>query len=291
MDIDLQVALIAAITSIITTILSLWIKSLIDKWRFKFEIQEKHKHKHEQQKKIKESIASNKIQLINSAEELNHRLWNFANNYSERWHKVNGNFADPTKYYFCSFVYRLGAFLWWAKKVDDDLEYFDTTIADESDLYYVKYVRFFNLIMCQTTLFNDLDYDDEYATDHFFKHDLETEVEMWNHNGFLTYSDFVNRLETITPKIRNLCQFIDGASPNENRLRWLRFYALHLTLICFLNIYGYDFQYTDEEQAKKIIKTMKQHEDGEKGLQNFKRMLEKLQLHEEDETQKILELI
>ncbi|MDZ7808459.1 MAG: hypothetical protein U5K71_15305 [Gracilimonas sp.] len=80
------------------------------------------------------------------------------------------------------------------KKSWSDVEYFDTTIAEDSDLYYVKYVRFFTLVMCQTTLFDQMDYSTEYADDHFFKHILEDEVASFTgRDNSISYSVYLSQ--------------------------------------------------------------------------------------------------
>ena len=36
-------------------------------------------------KRLKEILSQKKIQLLNSSESLNHRLWNFSDNYKHNW--------------------------------------------------------------------------------------------------------------------------------------------------------------------------------------------------------------
>lgn len=288
MNFTLEAAVIAAIIAAVTSLITVWLQKRGEKWLYNFKINAQHKH--DQQIKIKDSIAKNKIQLINAAEELNHRLWNLISNYDKGWHKVNGNYGQDEKYYFNSFVFRLTNFLWWSSKADLDLEYFDTTIAEDSDLYYVKYVRFFTLTMCQTTLFDEMDYDTEYAEDHFFKHILEDEIASFTgNNNSISYSYYLTNLQRTHADLKKICRFIDNIRPDTDNLRWIRLYALHLAIISFLNIYGYDFQKTNSSQIKQVISGMKKHKYGELVLKNYKVMLEKINLQNEEETKKILE--
>jgi hypothetical protein len=287
MDFTLEVAVIAAIIAAVTSLITVWLQKRGEKWLFNFKISAQHKH--DQQIKIKDSIAKNKIQLINAAEELNHRLWNLIANFDKQWHKVNGTYGEENKYYFNSFVYRLTNFLWWARKADLDLEYFDTTIAEDSDLHYVKYVRFFTLAMCQTTLFEGMDYDTEYADDHFFKHILEDEIASFtSQDNSISYSYYLSNLKKKHNELRSICRFIDNIRPDIDNLRWIRLYALQLSIISFLNIYGYDFQKTDSSKIKGVISGIKKHKHGSLGLENYKVMLSKINLQNEEETKKIL---
>jgi len=45
----------------------------------------------------------------------------------------------------------------------------------------------------------------------------------------------------------------DGLSPKEDRKRWDRLHLMHLTVLMFLNNYGYDFQITSPEKLKRIL--------------------------------------
>jgi hypothetical protein len=38
-------------------------------------------------------------------------------------------------------------------------------------------------------------------------------------------------------------------------MRWDRLHLFHLTLLMFLNCYGYDFQQTNDPRIKELIKT------------------------------------
>lgn len=73
-------------------------------------------HEHEQRKKIKEVISKNKVNIIDAAESLNHRMWNFGDNYSEGWHVKNDRKID-SQYYLYSFAYRLLDFFHGAIKL------------------------------------------------------------------------------------------------------------------------------------------------------------------------------
>lgn len=82
LDPKIASALIAAVTILITLFITIFIGERFKRHNEKELHLEKliDEHKLEEQKKIKESISKNKIQLINAAESLNHRLWNFSSN-------------------------------------------------------------------------------------------------------------------------------------------------------------------------------------------------------------------
>ena len=76
----IQAGIISAIVALLTTILSLLTKGWIEK---KIHVNKlETEHKYEQQKGLKNLLSKNKMQLLNISEQLNHRLWNYIENYS-----------------------------------------------------------------------------------------------------------------------------------------------------------------------------------------------------------------
>ena len=91
--------------------------------------------------------------------------------------------------------------------------------------------------------------------------------------------------------MKGICQFIDSVAPDEERYRWAKLYCLQLLLVCFLNLYGYDFQKTSEEQISKIIGFVKMHPKGSEMLKNFIEGIRKFKLDTNTEITKVISLI
>jgi hypothetical protein len=189
---------------------------------------------------------------MNASETLNHRLWNFSNNYVEKWHHIDDYYSNITKEnYFVSFVYRFISFYAWQKKLDNEMIFLDTTIALKSDLVMIKYFKIFQQIMCDTRLFNGLKYDKSNSTDHFFNNNFEEMISIFiKPDSVLSFphfkADIDNYIQTITP----IMDFINGVAPDENRYRWEKIQILHICLLAFLNTFGYDYQYTNETKLR-----------------------------------------
>lgn len=83
--------------------------------------------------------------------------------------------------------------------------------------------------------------------------------------------------------ISRICSFFDGMSPNEERLRWDLIQTFHLTLIAFLNTYGYDFQYTSKDKLNHIIETPRRS----RLLQNYKEIMIRNRLNTNKEIRNI----
>jgi len=280
--------IIPIIVSFITALATIKYKSNKDDLSHKNKL--KFEHSLSEQKKIKESISKNKIQMINACEMLNHRLWNLSEFYEKKWHFVDGDFTKETKYYFHSFIYRLGAIIWWSSKIENELIYLDTTIADKDDLDFLKFCKFIHIILSQVKLFNNLDYNGEKDYDHFFYHKLIKEINCLsneNKTDIINYDLYEKDLTDNLEKMKGICSFIDGVHPKEDRLRWNRLYALHLTIIAFLNNYGYDFQKTSKQQIEEIVKVMSLSENNDTVLLNFVQLLQKIKLDKNKEVQKI----
>ncbi len=283
----MSAALIAFLTTIVTLSLSYLLKFLWERHFHVFKLEAEYKY--EQRKKIKDILSKNKMQLLNCCESLNHRLWNFSDNHSKYWHKVNGDYCDSRAYYFNSFVYRLMAVFAWIRKIEEEMIYLDTTIASKEDMEFIKFLRVFPEIMYDIDLlFKGYDYDANYQTDHFFRNNLETMAgALFQGDSVCTFAQFENRLASYSEHLRPVCQYVDGISPTENRLRWDRLQVLHVATMVFLNSYGYDFQRTTADKLRTIIKKPRRS----KLLANFADLLERNSLASQKEFKRTIRVL
>jgi hypothetical protein len=210
-------------------------------------------HKFDQRKKIKEVLAKYKVHLLTACEDFNHRMWNFANKHDEKWLHIDGDYLND-HYYFHSFVYRHLAIFAWTKKIQKEMIYLDTTIAGKEDLEFVKFLNIFSRMFCDLTFIEGLEADGNKNDDHFYRNEFDLFADnLITENGIKSYSEYVNDLKSINPKLERHFKFFDCLSPNEDRKRWDRLHFFHLTVLMFLNNYGYDFQITNDEKLKKVL--------------------------------------
>lgn len=243
--------IISAVTTVVVFFLTLLTKNYIDTKILRSKLDAEHKF--DQRKKIKEVLARHKVHLLTACEDFNHRMWNFANKHQEEWLHVEGEFYNKD-YYFHSFVYRHLAIFAWTKKIQKEMIYLDTTIADKGDLEFVKFLNIFPRMFCDLTFLEGLNADGNKTDDHFFRNEFDLLADNLISNASVkSFSEYMDELRTIGPKINRLFQFFDGLSPNEERKRWDRLHIFHLTVLLFLNNYGYDFQITNDEKLKKVL--------------------------------------
>ena len=270
METNLITAIIAAGTSIITTTI---FKPFWDKHLIKFQL--KQNYIANQSKKAKEHIALHKSPLLKSAELLNQRLKNFAKNHNKGWLNIAGNYSSNS-HYIDTTVYRFLSFFAQIKIIEKDLIYIDTTIAQKNDIRMLKYFRVFNEVMCDVDLFEGLQYDMNYQTDHFFTSPfLNLTNLMIESNRVIELEDFLKLKISSLEKIEIVYQFFDSLSPTENRLRCERLKALHILLIAFLNEYGYDYQKTPKEKFNSLKSQLGEY----KLLKNLETLISKFKLN------------
>ncbi|KGO92539.1 hypothetical protein [Flavobacterium subsaxonicum] len=242
---------ISTITTIVVFFLTLLTKNFIDTRILRSKLNTEHKF--DQRKKIKEVLAKHKVHLLSACEDFNYRMWNFANNHNNNWLKVNGNYLDRNTYYFQSFIYRLLAVLAWSKKIQKDMIYLDTTIASKEDLDFIKILNIFPCMFCDLTFLEGLQANTN-NTDHFYKNEFDHYAYyLITDDGIKSFSTYLDELSTSGSKLNHLFLFFDGMSPLESRKRWDRCHLFQITVIAFLNNYGYDFQKTDPEKFKEIL--------------------------------------
>lgn len=246
-------ALIAAGTSIITVVITIFTKNIIEKRLLIFKLNSEHSF--EQRKKIKNVLASNKGHLLTACENLNHRLWNFSNDKHVVWMKVDGDYKNIESYYFQSFVYRILAVYAWMRKIESELIHLDTTISTKEDMEFIKYMRFYGRIFSDTAFFKGLEYDSRNQTDHLFKSNLDELYRNITKDGkILTYKEYLSEISTNDlEELDCLFKLLDGVNPKEERLRWQWFQVMKVFNISFLNAYGYDYQQTSKDKIINAI--------------------------------------
>lgn len=74
---------------------------------------------------------------------------------------------------------------------------------------------------------------------------------------------------------------------NEERLRWDRLQILHITLMAFLNTFGYDFQYTSLDEINRITSISRKS----RLLNNFSKLVCRMKLDNQSELKNILKTV
>lgn len=224
-------ALISAITTVIVFFITLFSKRYFDTRILSSKLETEHKF--DQRKRIKEALVKYKVQLLTACEDLNHRLWNFSHNHDKGWINVAGDYKGD-HYYFLSTVYRFLCTFAWIKKITKEIIYLDTTIATKEDMDFIKFLRVFPTTFCDMTFIVGQGADGEYAVDHFFRNHFELFSDsVIEENEIISFEVFKNNMGIKGANIEELSRYIDGISPNEERMRWDRLHLLHLTLILF----------------------------------------------------------
>ncbi|WP_143148035.1 hypothetical protein [Algibacter luteus] len=247
-----------------------WITKIIYE-RYTLNFRLKKEFEFEQKKKLKEEIAQNKMKLLNSAEELNHRLWNFSQHVGENWHKVTANDLNTNEHYYLkSFVYRFLKFLYWNIQTEKDTISIDTTIAKKDDILFLKYIKTFKDIFTDVDLLAELNYNKAHNTNHFFKNNLADYCILVTQGGevlsFENFKEIMDREYQSLEKVINYFSTIQDSDDDKN-LNVLR--VCHLLLIQFLNTFGHDYQKTDEEKIKRITELYKPKLRIKKGMIEF----------------------
>ena len=288
LDPNITAAIIAAVVSLITLLITLSTKNYLEKRLHIRKLEADHEF--DQRKKIKSVLSKYKVRLVNSCEALVHRLSNHSKNYPKGWLEYNGNFKEP-RYYLASFAYRILSVYYWVLRIEKELIYLDSTISTPSDLNFIKYLNLFKLALAEVKLFNGL-YSEEqypnYPADHFYTNEIEGLVSRIEDDDYIIdFETFKTNLRKPTDSELKLMHFLDGISPDEERLRWERLHALHLIAIIFLNSYGYDFQQTSGVKMKEVLNNPRKS----KALDNLAEIIKGEKLEEQVEAKRLIRLI
>jgi hypothetical protein len=253
LDIKIQVVLISSATSILIFLLGWFFKGLYERYSLNYKL--KKEFEFEQKKQLKQDIAKNKIYLLNAAEELNHRLWNFSQNVGKDWHNVSEkDWFKKDQYYINSFIYRFLVFIHWILKTEKDTVSVDSTIADENDIRFLKYIKTFKDIFTDADLLVELKYDRTHNSNHFFKNDLVgySKFVLNYTNQVFDFDDFENILKKNYSPLQKVIEYFSSIRDNDldKNLNILR--CTHLLVISFLNEFGHSYQKTEKKKINKI---------------------------------------
>jgi hypothetical protein len=257
-DTSVKVALIAAFTALATSLITL-VHSLfgapLKYWLEKKSLRNRlaTEYEYAQRKDLRELIGRYQGRMLEAAETLNNRLWNLYTNQEKGWLDAQGNYKD-CGYYLPSFVYRFLNLYALARRFESEAILIDSRIADEKDLDFVKFVKAFAWAICDVALFDQIDYDTMFATDHFFRDRLREICDScMGEKGFLGHEELRSVLLNDSD-FDDVFRYFDGLKRNESRLRWDRLVVMHLLLLAFVNSFGYDMQKSTSQQFINVAR-------------------------------------
>lgn len=174
------------------------------------------------------------------------------------------------------------------KKTKEDLLYLDSTIATKKDLEFIKFLRVINQILCDVRLFSNFDYDKNEQRDHFFSNNLDFySQQILTEDTIFTYTEFIQNYQELQNEIEGVCRFIEKISPYEDRLRWDRLQLFNITLMVFLNSFGYEFQRTTNEKLIEVAN----HPRPIRLVENYKDIIQKSGLSKQKEFKKVFKVL
>lgn len=251
-----KVAQIAAFASLATTLLTVTLSQLgspLKYWLQKRALRNKlaAEYEYEQRKNLRELIGKYQGRMLEAAEALNHRLWNFYDNENKGWLNANGKYQTAGYYHF-SFVYRFLNFYALVRAFESEAVLIDSRIAESKDLDFVKFAKAFAWAICDVALFETIQYDRTFATDHFFRDELREICDCCMEGGKFVGHEGLRSVLRKNPGSEVVFRFFDGLKRNEARLRWDRLLAVHLLLLAFINSFGYDMQRSSPHQFAEV---------------------------------------
>jgi hypothetical protein len=233
------VAGISAVIAFLTTILSTPVRYYLDKRALVYKLRTEYEY--EQRKELRQLIGHYHGRLVDAADAWHNRMKNLYKHESEHPLDAHGNYEHPD-YYFSTTVHRFLALTSLARRFEAEAFFIDARIAEKNDLDFVRFVKAFRWLLTDLGLIEGLEYDAWQARDHFLTDRFRVICDACIPDGtLLTLTQFEERALT-DPVLEPALQFFDGLRADEPRLRWDRLVALHLFVMAFLNVVGYEMQ-------------------------------------------------
>lgn len=271
-DPALQSALISGIVALLTLLLGGICKFFYEKYSLSYKMKKEFYFK--QRIEIKSKLSLTKTPLIKSAEELNYRLWNLSNHIERKWHNLQEtDWNNVDKYYLRSFTYRFISFLYWTIKAEESIYSFDISQAEKEDTLYLKYIKTLKHFFCESSLLEELGYDPEHNTNHFFKDSIGKFCNYLNQdNKCISFEEFENKFQLDFKSIKEVVTYLTNIKNEDTSLNYNVIKCFHLFLMLFLNEYGLDYHHTSKS---KLIKLMKGNYSNIKIKRGFYKFLER----------------
>ena len=215
-------------------------------------------YEYEQRKELRKLIGRYHGRLLNAANSMNYRLWNFYANQEQGWLYVGGKYGNPDNYYFRSFVYRFLNIFALIRQLETEAVLLDARIAEKKDFVFLNYAAALHWVMTDVALTKGMPYDDFHQTDHFFSDHFRQYCDCCLQKGsFIGIDEFSELLRNNCTAIEPVLEYFDGLSRKEARLRWDRLVAFHLLIMAFINSFGYKRQYSPQRLFIDAAKQMK----------------------------------
>jgi hypothetical protein len=255
-------AIVAGITSLIVTILTLATKNPIEKAILLFRLDSEHLY--EQKKAVRESVTKRKQQILSHATQLNDRLANYSANYKKAWLDIdgwgdylhqseNGSFTHP---YIISFAYRIAAFYALLLDLENSVVHFDRESASEQDMALLSYASVFQHIFtdCHIAIGIESEHTLE-SRPHLSNTELRRAAEFCLvDSGVIEYEAFIKKAQEDFTPVLPIFLFLNGINPDcDIGLRAQRLQLLHLTLMCFIADFGYVHQASEANNIEKWV--------------------------------------
>lgn len=223
--------------------------------------------------------------LIEAAEALNHRIWNFYRNESKGWIEIGGRY-DGDSYYFRSWAYRLLNLLAVARLFEKEAIFIDAEIAGKADLDFIKYAKAFSWATCDVVIFECVNYPGDRQEDHLFKDTIRLICDACCKDGNFLDQEAVHAILE-DHRYRAIYRFLDGLKRGEGRTRWDRMVVLDLLVMAFLNKFGYETQRSSQEDFDKAVNQI----EHEKILGDLKFWMGRLGLNQDAGAAPVLDAI
>lgn len=252
MDPGVQSAVISAVTSILVLFLT-----GLGKWAYdRYSLRQKLsiEYTFAQRKRIKEEISKTKTPLLQSAEDLNHRLWNLNNHIHEGWlDRKPEEWLMPAHYYIRSFVYRYLRTLSLLLEAESSVFAVDSTLSTREDLLYLKHVIAMRNCLCDRLLIKGLGYGSSANDNHFYRDELSKfSSYMREKDRLVAFHEFEVKIQKDAEPVQKVFLFFSKVkcAPGNRSLNML--HCLHLLLLSFLNRFGHEYQRTPGSKIEEL---------------------------------------
>jgi hypothetical protein len=243
------VAAMSAGVAFLTTILSTPVRYFLDKRSLVHKLRTEYEY--EQRRELRELIGRYHGRLVDVADAWHNRMENLYKHQAERRLDARGHYEDP-EYYFSTTVYRFLALASLARRFEAEAFFIDARIAEQTDLDFVRFVKAFRWLMTDLGLIEGLEYEPWLARDHFLTDRFRVICDSCLADGnVFSLTDFEQRAGS-DPVLEPAFQFFDGLCADEPRLRWDRLVSLHLAVMAFLNVVGYEMQHSSDGAFARV---------------------------------------
>lgn len=110
-------------------------------------------------------------------------------------------------------------------------------------------------IFCDVLLLKSFEYKSSTQSNHFFKNNFYNCINFVQENSMiLNYDQYLNKIKNDSIQIKPIIDYFVNIEKSIDNINYTVIKEFHIIIMVFLNLFGHDYQKTNNMKIKKLLK-------------------------------------